>query len=186
MRILVDEEGLDWDTAWDVTVNTFAYTNHTIMPEALECWPVSLFEKLLPRHLQIIYEINFRFLEEVAKEFPGDNDRLRRMSIVEEGDVKKIRMAHLAVIGSHSINGVSELHTKLLETRLFKDFYDIYPEKFNNKTNGVTQTRWLKKSNEGLSDLITDTIGDKWVTDLDKLEKLLPFKDDKGFQGEMA
>ncbi len=182
MRILVDEESLDWDTAWEATVKTFAYTNHTIMPEALECWPVSLFEKLLPRHLQIIYEINLRFLEEAAKEFPGDNDRLRRMSIVEEGDVKKIRMAHLAIIGSHSVNGVSELHTKLLKTRLFRDFYDIYPEKFNNKTNGVTQRRWLKKANEALSGLITDTIGDKWVTDLYRLEKLLPFKDDKGFR----
>ena len=182
MRILVDEEGLDWDTAWDITVNTFAYTNHTIMPEALECWPVSLFEKLLPRHLHIIYEINLRFLKEVAKEFPGDNDRLRRMSLIEEGDVKKIRMAHLAVVGSHSVNGVSELHTKLLETRLFRDFYDICPEKFNNKTNGVTQRRWLKKANEGLSGLITDTIGDKWATDLYKLEKLSSFKDDKSFR----
>ena len=182
MRILIDEEGLGWDTAWEITVNTFAYTNHTIMPEALECWPVSLFEKLLPRHLQIIYEINLRFLEEVAQEFPGDNDRLRRMSLVEEGDVKKIRMAHLAVVGSHSVNGVSELHTNLLETRLFKDFVDIYPKKFNNKTNGVTQRRWLKKANEGLSDLITGAIGDKWVTDLYKLEKLLSFKDDKGFR----
>ncbi len=182
MRILVDEEKVDWDTAWEVTVNTFGYTNHTIMPEALESWPVSLFEKLLPRHLQIIYEINLRFLKEVAKEFPGDNDRLRRMSIVEEGDVKKLRMAHLAVIGCHSINGVSELHSKLLKTALFKDFYEIFPEKFNNKTNGITQRRWLKKANEALSGLITDAIGDGWVTDLYKLEKLLPLKDDKEFR----
>ena len=182
MRILVDEERLDWDTAWEVTVATFAYTNHTIMPEALECWPVSLFEKLLPRHLQIIYELNLRFLKEVAKEFPGDNERLRRMSLVEEGDVKKIRMAHLAVIGCHSINGVSELHTELLKTRLFRDFYDIFPEKFNNKTNGITQRRWLKKANEPLSGLITGAIGDRWVTDLYRLEKLLPFKDDKAFR----
>ena len=186
MRILVDEEKVDWDTAWEATVNTFAYTNHTIMPEALECWPVSLFERLLPRHLQIIYEINLRFLKDVAKEFPGDNDRLRRMSIVEEGDVKKLRMAHLAVVGCHSINGVSELHSELLKTRLFKDFYDIFPERFNNKTNGITQRRWLKKANEGLSDLITDAIGDGWATDLYKLEKLLRFKDDKGFRDKWA
>ena len=182
MRILVDEERLDWDTAWEITVATFAYTNHTIMPEALECWPVSLFEKLLPRHLQIIYEINLRFLKEAANAFPGDNDRLRNMSIVEEGDVKKIRMAHLAVIGSHSINGVSELHTELLKTKLFRNFYDIFPEKFNNKTNGITQRRWLKKANEGLSALISDAIGDKWATDLYKLEKLIPLKDDKHFR----
>ena len=182
MRILLDEEGLDWDAAWDATVSTFAYTNHTIMPEALEAWPVSLFENLLPRHLEIIYEINLRFLEDVAKEFPGDNDRLRRMSIVEEGDVKKIRMAHLAVIGCHSINGVSELHSELLKTRLFKDFYDIFPDRFNNKTNGITQRRWLRKANEPLSELITDAIGDGWVTDLYKLQKLLPLKDDKSFR----
>ncbi|MDD5136571.1 MAG: glycogen/starch/alpha-glucan phosphorylase, partial [Candidatus Omnitrophica bacterium] len=182
MRILVDEEGLDWETAWEVTVDTFAYTNHTIMPEALEAWPVSLFESLLPRHLQIIYEINLQFLNEVADEFPGDNDRLRRMSIVEEGDVKRIRMAHLAVVGSHSINGVSELHSQLLKTRLFKDFYDMFPERFNNKTNGITQRRWLKKANEPLSGLITGAIGDKWVTDLYELEKLSSFKDDKAFR----
>ena len=182
MRILVDEEGLDWEIAWNTTVNTFAYTNHTIMPEALESWPVTLFEKLLPRHLQIIYELNLNFLNEVAEAFPGDNDRLRRMSLVEEGDVKKIRMAHLAVIGSHSINGVSELHSRLLKTRLFKDFYDMFPERFNNKTNGITQRRWLRKANEPLSGLITSAIGDKWVTDLYELEKLSRFKDDKSFR----
>ncbi len=182
MRILVDEEGLEWDKAWDITTDTFAYTNHTIMPEALECWPVSLFERLLPRHMQIIYEINFRFLEDVAREFPGDNDRLKRMSIIEEGDTKKVRMANLAVIGSHSINGVSELHSKLLKSRLFKDFYDMFPDRFNNKTNGITQRRWLKKSNDGLSSLITESIGDKWVTDLRQLDKLRAFKDDKRFR----
>lgn len=182
MRILVDEERLDWDTAWDITVRTFAYTNHTIMPEALECWPVSLFEKLLPRHLQIVYEINLRFLKDVATEFPGDNDRLRRMSLIEEGDTKKIRMGYLAIVGSHSVNGVSELHTELLKTQLFRDFYEVFPERFNNKTNGITQRRWLKKANPHLSDLITESIGDKWVTDLYQLEKLLPFKDDAGFK----
>ena len=184
MRLLVDEERLDWDTAWDITVKTFGYTNHTIMPEALECWPVHLFEHLLPRHLQIIYEINLRFLKEAATRFPGDNDRLRRMSIIEEGDVKKVRMAHLAIIGSHSVNGVSELHTHLLETTLFRDFYDIYPEKFNNKTNGITQRRWLKKANPALSGLITDAVGEAWATDMFELEKLLPLKDDKAFRAK--
>jgi starch phosphorylase len=182
MRKLVDEECLCWDDAWDITVKTFAYTNHTIMPEALECWPVALFEKLLPRHLQIIYEINLRFLQKVASHFPGDNERLRRMSIVEEGDQKKIRMGNLAVIGSHSVNGVSELHSGLLRTRLFKDFYELDPKKFNNKTNGITQRRWLQKANTGLSALITEAIGDKWPTDLYQLKKLQPLKDDASFR----
>ncbi len=182
MRVLVDEYHLDWDTAWDITLKIFAYTNHTIMPEALETWPVPLFEKLLPRHIQIIYEINLRFLQEVAIKFPGDNDRLRRMSIIEEGAAKRIRMGNLSVIGSHSVNGVSELHTNLLKTHLFKDFYELFPEKFNNKTNGITQRRWLKKSNPDLSGLITSAIGDKWVTDFYKLEKLLPYKNDSVFK----
>ncbi|MFA5145801.1 MAG: glycogen/starch/alpha-glucan phosphorylase [Candidatus Omnitrophota bacterium] len=182
MRILIDEEGLDWDTAWEATEKTFAYTNHTIMPEALECWPVGLFEQILPRHLQIIYEINLRFLREVANRFPGDNDRLRRMSIVEEGDPKRIRMGHLAIIGSNSINGVSELHSELLKTQLFRDFYDLFPEKFNNKTNGITQRRWLKKANPRLSQLVTETVGEGWVKDLRGLEKLLPHKDDAAFR----
>lgn len=181
MRVLIDDDGFDWEEAWEITTRTFAYTNHTLMPEALETWPVSLFEKLLPRHLQIIYEINRRFLRDVATRFPGDNDRLRRMSIVEEGDVKKIRMGNLAVIGSHSVNGVSELHTTLLKTQLFKDFHDFFPEKFNNKTNGITQRRWLEKSNPRLSALITDAIGDRWTTDLYELKKLLAFKGDPSF-----
>lgn len=184
MRKLVDEENLEWDEAWDATVRTFAYTNHTIMPEALECWPVALFEKLLPRHLQIIYEINFRFLQEVAIRFPGDNDRLRRMSIIEEGDQKRIRMGNLSVIGSHSVNGVSELHSELLKTRLFKDFYEMDPEKFNNKTNGITQRRWLQKANTGLSDLITDAIGDGWTTDLYQLKKLIPYREEASFRNK--
>ena len=181
MRVLIDDHRLDWDVAWDITVRTFGYTNHTIMPEALECWPVPLFEKLLPRHLQIIYEINLRFLQEVAIEFPGDNDRLRRMSIVEESDPKRIRMGHLAVVGAHSVNGVSALHSRLLTTQLFKDFYELFPEKFNNKTNGITQRRWLQKANVKLAGLITEAIGDKWETDLYQLEKLLPFKQDSSF-----
>ena len=184
MRVLVDEEKLDWDTAWDMTRRMFAYTNHTIMPEALECWPVPIFEKLLPRHLQIIYEINLRFLKEVAVKFPGDNDRLRRVSVIEESNPKKIRMAHLALIGSHSVNGVSELHTELLKTSLFKDFYEIFPERFNNKTNGITQRRWLQKANSRLSALISKAIGDKWVTDLYELKHLLPMKEDAAFREE--
>jgi glycogen phosphorylase len=182
MRILVDEEMMEWDTAWSIVVNTFAYTNHTIMPEALEAWSVRLFEHLLPRHLQIIYEINLRFLKEVSLKFPGDNDRLRRMSIILESNPKRVRMGHLAIIGSHSINGVSELHSKLLKTQLFKDFYDLWPEKFNNVTNGITQRRWLKKANPALADLITEAIGDKWVTDLCQLKKLIPLKEDKKFR----
>ena len=182
MRILMDDFDLDWDTAWDATVGTFGYTNHTIMPEALECWPVGLFEKLLPRHLQIIYEINRRFLEEVSARFPGDNDRLRRMSLVEEGDPRKVRMGFLSIVGSHSVNGVSELHTSLLKSQLFRDFYELWPEKFNNKTNGITQRRWLRKANLGLSGLITDAIGKGWVTDLYQLEKLLKLKNDSAFK----
>ncbi|MDD5496594.1 MAG: glycogen/starch/alpha-glucan phosphorylase, partial [Candidatus Omnitrophica bacterium] len=184
MRILLDDENLDWNTAWDITVRTFAYTNHTIMPEALESWPVSLLEEMLPRHLQIIYEINMRFLQEVAIKFPGDLERLRRMSIIEEGEPKRIRMGHLSVVGSHSVNGVSELHSHLLKTHLFKDFYDIWPNKFNNKTNGITQRRWLKNANQKLSDLITEAIGDKWITNLYAIEKLLPLKDNASFRGK--
>lgn len=185
MRILIDEELMDWDTAWDVIVRTFAYTNHTVMPEALESWPLPLFEKLLPRHMQLIYEINARFLRDVATDYPADNDRLRRMSIIEEGEPKRIRMAHLALVGAHSINGVSELHSSLLKNQLFKDFYDYCPQKFNNVTNGITPRRWLKKANPGLSGVITEAIGDKWVTDLFELEKLLPLASDHAFQEKL-
>lgn len=181
MRILIDYEQLEWDAAWDIVNRTFAYTNHTLMPEALESWPVNLFEKVLPRHLQIIYEINIRFLKEVAARFPGDNDRLSSMSIIEESNPKRIRMAHLCIIASFSVNGVSELHSNLLKTRLFKDFYEVYPEKFNNKTNGITQRRWLLKANTRLADLITATIGDGWVIHLSQLEELLSFTHQKDF-----
>lgn len=181
MRILIDYEQLDWDTAWDIVSRTFAYTNHTLMPEALETWTVNLFEKVLPRHLQIIYEMNLRFLKEVATHFPGDNDRLSRMSIIEESTPKRVRMANLCIIGSFSVNGVSELHSDLLRKHLFKDFYEFTPDKFNNKTNGITQRRWLLKANTRLSDLITSTIGDGWVTNLGQLEKLLPFVNQKDF-----
>jgi len=181
MRLLVDLYGLPWEKAWDLTVRTFGYTNHTVLPEALERWPVTLIEKVLPRHLQIIYEINRRFLEEVQRRFPGDLDRIRRMSLIEEGEDKRVRMAHLAIVGSHSINGVAALHTHLLKTELFKDFYDIWPEKFNNKTNGITQRRWLRKCNPGLSALISRQIGEGWVTDLPQLKKLAPLAADKTF-----
>lgn len=182
LRVLVDEEGVDWDTSWDTVVKTFAYTNHTIMPEALESWSVSLFERLLPRHLQLIYDINQRFLNKVAERFPADADRLRRMSIIEEAEEKKVRMGFLSIVGCHSINGVSQLHSHLIKTTLFKDFYEMFPERFNNKTNGITQRRWLLKANRRLSDLITQTIGERWAVDLYQLEKLLPFKEDKSFR----
>ncbi|ACM21805.1 glycogen phosphorylase [Geotalea daltonii FRC-32] len=172
MRVLLDLENVDWDDAWQITRKTFAYTNHTILPEALEQWPVWFFEQILPRHLQIIFDINKYFLEEVAKQFPGDNARLARMSIVEEHWERKIRMAHLAIVGSHSVNGVAALHSEILKHQLFRDFYEMYPERFNNKTNGITQRRWLKMSNPSLSELIGEYIGDGWVTDLYELEKL--------------
>ena len=181
MRILIDHEQLNWDTAWDIVSRTFAYTNHTLMPEALENWPVNLFEKILPRHLQIIYEMNLRFLKEVATHFPGDNERLARMSIIEESNPKRIRMANLCIIASFSVNGVSELHSDLIKTHLFKDFYEFTPQKFNNKTNGITQRRWLLKANTRLADFITSSIGDGWVTSLNQLEKLLPFANQKNF-----
>ncbi|RJQ16100.1 MAG: glycogen/starch/alpha-glucan phosphorylase [Nitrospiraceae bacterium] len=182
MRILVDIEGLSWEDAWDITVGTFGYTNHTVMPEALEKWPVSMFENLLPRHLLIIYEINRRFLEEINWHFPGDAEKRNRMSLIEEADEKMIRMAHLAIVGSHSVNGVSKLHTEILRDQLFKDFYDMYPERFNNKTNGITPRRWLRKANPLLSELITEHIGDRWISDLDDLKKLVPLSEDREFR----
>lgn len=182
MRILIDLNGLSWDDAWKITIATFGYTNHTILPEALEKWPVSMIETLLPRHMQIIYEINQRFLNEIGKKFPGDNDRLRRMSLIEEGSERMVRMAHLAVVGSHSINGVAELHTNLIKTILFKDFIEIYPDRFNNKTNGITQRRWLRLCNQKLSGLISGKIGEGWVTDLYQLKKLTQYADDPDFR----
>ena len=178
MRLLLDEHNLGWDTSWDITTKTFAYTNHTLMPEALEKWPVVLIKTLLPRHMEIIFEINARFLRLVSYKFPGDTDRLRRMSIIEEDSEPKVRMAFLAIVGSHSVNGVSKLHTELLKDGLVRDFYEMWPSKFNSKTNGVTQRRWLYKSNPFLRDLICSKIGDKWVTDLFELKKLLSFADD--------
>jgi starch phosphorylase len=172
MRILVDERNLEWRKAWDITHNCMAYTNHTLLPEALERWPVRLFESLLPRLLEIIYEINAHFLAEVRMHWPQDMHRLQRMSIIEEGDHPQVRMAWLAIIGSFSVNGVAELHSELLKQGLFRDFYEMWPEKFNNKTNGVTPRRWLACANPGLGQLITETIGDGWQADLDKLSGL--------------
>jgi glycogen phosphorylase len=174
MRILVDEENLGWDEAWAVVTRTFAYTNHTMLPEALESWPLELFGKLLPRHLEIIYEINFRFLEDLTMRYPHDLDRPRRMSLIDENGSKKVRMSHLCIVGSHSVNGVSRLHTELLKTTLFKDFFEYYPDKFNSKTNGITQRRWLLKSNPKLSALVTERIGEGWITDLSEMKKLIP------------
>lgn len=182
LRILIDDEELEWDVAWDIIVRTFAYTNHTVMPEALEKWDVELFSRLLPRHMELIYEINHRFLREVSNAYPGDNNRLARMSIIEEADRQKIRMANLAVVGSHSVNGVSELHSRLITEKIFKDFYEFSPEKFNNKTNGITQRRWVQKANTRLSKLISDTIGDKWIKDMYELKKLIPYADKAAFR----
>lgn len=184
MRILVDIERIGWEKAWDIAVKTFGYTNHTILPEALEKWSVGLFGYVLPRHLQIIYEINHRFLEDVRKIYQGDNDTLRRMSIIEEDGEESVRMANLAIIGSHSVNGVSALHTEILKNEIFKDFYEMWPERFNSKTNGVTQRRWLRLCNPGLSKLISKYIGEGWGKDLFELKKLIPLADDKVFQKE--
>jgi starch phosphorylase len=182
MRTLIDEHDVEWDRAWEITQATLAYTNHTLLPEALEKWPISMLEYVLPRHLQIIYEINSRFLQLVSSRWPEDKDRLQRMSIIEEGDTKQARMAHLSIVGSHSVNGVAELHSELVKTSLVPDFYQLWPERFNNKTNGVTQRRWLLKSNPLLSELITETIGDSWITDLRKLGKLERYAGDERFQ----
>ena len=182
MRLFMDVHHLDWDTAWGMCTKVFAYTNHTLLPEALEKWSVAFFEKLLPRHLQIIYEINARWLKQVAAKFPNNPQKAESLSIIEESNPKMIRMAYLAVVGSFSVNGVAALHTELLKESVLRDFYEMSPEKFNNKTNGVTPRRWLKVSNPELSALIDSKIGDGWVTDLDKLRKLEPLADDAKFQ----
>jgi starch phosphorylase len=182
MRLLLDDCGLAWDEAWRITRSTMAYTNHTLLPEALELWPVSMFRKLLPRLLDIIYEINARFIDEISRRWPGDNQRLARMSLVQEGQEPMIRMAYLAIIGSFSVNGVAALHSRLLREGLFRDFAELWPEKFNNKTNGVTQRRWLAACNPGLSGLISERIGEGWVTDLDQLVQLAPLADDAAFR----
>ncbi|MDD1613560.1 MAG: glycogen/starch/alpha-glucan phosphorylase, partial [Methylococcaceae bacterium] len=181
MRLLLDVHDLSWDDAWAITRNTMAYTNHTLLPEALERWSVKLFKQLLPRLMEIIFEINARFLAEVSARWPGDKDRMARMSLIEEGGEQYVRMAYLAIVGSYSVNGVAELHSKLLQHGLFHDFYELWPEKFNNKTNGVTPRRWLAACNPELAALITETIGDGWLTDLSLLKKLEHYVDDKAF-----
>ncbi len=184
MRVLLDTHHLDWDRAWDITRRTFSYTNHTLMPEALETWPVSLFEAVLPRHLQIIYEINFRFLQEVMHCCPGDTDLLRRMSIVDEAGGRRLRMAHLAIVGSHQVNGVSQIHTDLMKQTIFADFERSYPGKIINITNGITPRRWLNQSNPRLAALITSRIGKEWRRDLVELKKLAPLAEDAAFRKE--
>ena len=185
MRILMDEEHLDWGAAWDITQKTFGYTNHTLMPEALETWSVRLFGALLPRHLEIVYEINRRFLRTVMNAFPADHDRVRRMSLIEEAHDKQVRMAYLSVVASHSVNGVAHLHSELIKRHLFKDFYDLWPERFNNKTNGITQRRWLLKCNPGLAQLITMSIGDGWAKDLLQLKRLESHADNFDFRRQL-
>ena len=185
MRLFLDHEEIGWDKAWELTVNSCGYTNHTLLPEALEKWPVSMFERLLPRHLQIIYEINSRFLRKVATRHPGDMGRLQRMSLVQEEPEKSVRMANLGMVGSCSTNGVAALHTELLKSQAVPDFAEFFPERFNNKTNGVTPRRWLLKANPGLSALITEAIGDGWITDLEQLHELEKFAEDKSFRDRM-
>jgi starch phosphorylase len=182
MRVLVDEKDLAWDEAWDISQASLSFTNHTLAPESLEKWPVPLLESVLPRHLQIIYEINRRFLDQVSASCPGDNERAARMSLIEESMPKKVRMTNLAIVGSHSINGVSAMHTELVRRWLVPDFCQLWPERFNNKTNGISQRRWLLLANPALADLISATIGEGWITDLDQLQALEKWAVDAGFQ----
>src|SRR6266853_1712499 len=182
MRILLDDAHLGWDQAWDLTRKTLAYTNHTLLPEALEKWPAAWFQVFLPRHLEIIYEINRRLLDEVRTRFPGDEGRVERVSLVEEGKERKIRMANLAIVGSHSTNGVAAVHSKLLRTTTVKDLAEMFPERFSNKTNGVTPRRWLLGANPELAGAITQAIGDRWIADLSQLSRLKPFAEDRSFR----
>lgn len=186
MRVLMDLEGLDWDKAWELTRKTTGYTNHTILQEALEKWPVAMMERLLPRHLQIIYEINGRFLQKVSACYPGDIARLRRMSLVDESGDRYVRMANLCIVGTSSVNGVAELHTKILKENIFKDFNELWPDKFKNVTNGITPRRWLLKANPKLSSLISEKIGQDWITDLSRLSELERFAGDTSFLSEIA
>ena len=186
MRILLDKENLDWDTAWDITKQCMGYTNHTLMPEALEKWPVHMMQEILPRHMQIIFEINARFMRHAVAYFPMDNNSIAKVSIIEESDPKNVRMANLAIIGSHAVNGVAQLHTDLLKNSMFPEFNKIYPEKFQNKTNGITPRRWLLASNPGLAGLITEAIGPDWITNTDMLSELRAFADDSSFAERFA
>ncbi len=182
MRILLDDVHLGWDEAWDLTKKSLGYTNHTLLPEALEKWPVAWFQSLLPRQLEIIYEINLRLLEDVRHRFPGDEGRVERISLIEEGNQRKVRMANLAIVGSHSTNGVAEIHSKLLRTTTVKDLAEMFPERFNNKTNGVTPRRWLLEANPTLAGAITQVIGEQWITDLSQLKRLKPLAEDSSFR----
>lgn len=182
MRILIDENDVPWQQAWAITEATFGYTNHTLLPEALERWPVTLLEHVLPRHLQLIYEINHRFLKQVEARWPGDAERVRRLSLIEEGPVKQVRMANLAIVGSHAVNGVAAVHSRLVQTELVPEFAQFWPQKFQNKTNGVTPRRWLLAANPGLATLLTDRAGPGWVTDLTQLKAIEPLADDAEFQ----
>ncbi len=186
MRLLVDERRMAWEHAWDITRNVIAYTNHTVLSEALERWSVDLIGRLLPRHLEIIYEINRRFLREVLLRWPNDNAKLARMSLIEEGDDKKVRMANLAIVGSHSVNGVAALHSEILKHDVFRDFYEMQPNKFSNKTNGVTPRRWLLQCNPELASLVSQQIGDDWTRELAQLDRLTPLAEDAGFRAEVA
>src|SRR5262249_29881635 len=178
----IDVHGLGWDEAWDQTHRAIAYTNHTLLPEALETWPLPLMARLLPRHMEIIFEINRRFLDEVRSRFPGDDDRLRPMSIIGEDGDKQVRMAHLATVASHHVNGVAALHSRLLRETVLHDFAELWPERFTNVTNGVTPRRFVALANPRLAELITDAIGDGWLRDLERLSALEAFADDAGFQ----
>lgn len=184
MRILVDEEDLEWDEAWNITINTMGYTNHTLMPEALEKWPVPMLSSILPRHMQIIYEINHRFLQKAVSFFPLQPEALRKLSIIEESNPKQVRMANLSIIGTHSTNGVAALHSRLLKERMFPEFATVFPQKFNNKTNGITQRRWLLNANFPLAEKITSAIGDAWITDYQRIADLEPFSEDSAFRKE--
>lgn len=186
MRVLLDDEKLTWDEAWNVTTKVFSYTNHTVLPEALERWTTSLLENMLPRHLEIIYHINFLWMKEVEKRYPGDFDRMRRMSMVEEDGEKRINMARLSIVGTHAVNGVAALHTEILKRDLFHDFYEMTPDKFQNKTNGITPRRWLLLCNPGLADLICEKIGDEWPVHLDQLAQLKKWAKDPTFQRAVA
>ena len=183
-RDFVDEHDVEWDLAWDITRRVFSYTNHTLLPEALEVWPVAFFERILPRHLQIIYLINRALLDEVSARYPGDHERRRRMSLIDEGNGRQVRMANLAVLGSHTVNGVAKLHSELMTKTIFADFAQHHPERFTNVTNGIAVRRWLKQANPGLSSLLSRHLGDAWENDLEELERIVPVADDAGFRRE--
>jgi starch phosphorylase len=186
MRLLMDEHEMEWERAWAITRRVFAYTNHTLLPEALEVWPVSFFERILPRHLQIIYLVNRALLDEISARHPNDHDRRQRMSLIDEGHGRQVRMAHLAVVASHTVNGVAKLHSELMKRTIFTDFAELYPDRFTNVTNGIAVRRWLKQSNTGLSALLTERLGHAWENDLEELERLRWAAEDPEFRARFA